>query len=173
MGYEIEPAAVADAESLSVLATQVWLDTYAVRGVRADYATHVLREYAPGAFRAALAAEDTRLILCREGEFLLGYVRLLLAPEPRGEGCGTAEIGTLYVQPAQKGRGIGGALLDAALEVARQAGHDRVFLTAFAGNHAAAGFYLARGWRFWGDWTFHLEGEAVPNHVYCIDTGRG
>lgn len=69
----------------------------------------------------------------------------------------TGYVWALFVIDAAQGRGHGTALLDAALERLREAGHRQAFLTT-GRDTRAAGFYQARGWRRTGE---DLRGEAV------------
>ena len=69
----------------------------------------------------------------------------------------TGYVWALFVIDAAHGRGIGTALLAAALERMREAGHRQAFLNTGAGTRAE-GFYAARGWRAMGR---DLRGEVV------------
>lgn len=74
----------------------------------------------------------------------------LLAQDHRGDVIGTArllpsgQIGRMAVLPERRGFGIGRALLDAAVDAARDRGEQEVFLNAQA---HALGFYEAAGFR--------------------------
>lgn len=61
---------------------------------------------------------------------------------------------TAAVLPGHRGRGVGGALLDAVVEVAARSGVDRLSLSVEDGNHAAA-LYASRGFV-----TVGREGDA-------------
>lgn len=69
----------------------------------------------------------------------------------------TGYVWALFVIENAQGQGHGRALLEAALERLRFAGHRQAFLTTGAGSRAAA-FYRARGWRSMGH---DLRGEEV------------
>jgi ribosomal protein S18 acetylase RimI-like enzyme len=58
---------------------------------------------------------------------------------------GTAEIPAIYVDPDHMRRGIGAALLEAALRSLELGGWGRVTLWVFAGNDAARAFYTRFG----------------------------
>ena len=59
----------------------------------------------------------------------------------------TAEITILAITPEARGRGIGRALLDAAVKALRTAGIDRVWLVTTNDNLAALRLYQRAGWR--------------------------
>jgi ribosomal-protein-alanine N-acetyltransferase len=69
-----------------------------------------------------------------------GLILLLIQP-PDGE------VLTLAVMPGRRRRGIATALLDRALELARQAGASRLLLEVAADNGPALGFYRRHGFR--------------------------
>ena len=60
---------------------------------------------------------------------------------------GAVHLEQLSVHPAHGRRGIGGALLDATVEAAREHGADRVTLLTYADVPWNAPFYARHGWR--------------------------
>jgi GNAT superfamily N-acetyltransferase len=69
----------------------------------------------------------------------------------------TGYVWALFVIDGAQGRGHGTALLDAAMERLRQAGHRQAFLTTGAGTKAE-GFYRSKGWQSQG---LSMQGEVV------------
>lgn len=69
----------------------------------------------------------------------------------------TALIWALFLDAGHEGRGIGRALLDAALAELTAAGHRQAWLTTGAGTRAER-FYRAHGWRDMGR---ELDGQIV------------
>jgi hypothetical protein len=97
------------------------------------------------------AASDGASVLfgAFDGERLVGMTGLVRekARKRRHRGC----IVAVYVRVADRGRGIGGRLLDAALEHARTLnGVEVVYLSTSAGNEPALRAYASRGFRVWG-----------------------
>lgn len=97
------------------------------------------------AFRDALSHSRIYFACVREPRGLesdacpvLGYVVAWFAG---GEG----EIANLAVDPDVRGRGVGSALLDAALEEARRQGAAQVFLEVRSSNLRARQLYESRG----------------------------
>jgi GNAT superfamily N-acetyltransferase len=56
------------------------------------------------------------------------------------------ELRAIYVDPPAQGAGVGTALLDAAVEALRDAGHREAFLWTFEANGLARAFYERHGW---------------------------
>jgi GNAT superfamily N-acetyltransferase len=155
-----------DALCLSVLAMQVFCDTYCPEGIRPTVAREVLGTYSVAAFDAALARADTRVWVAERAGHLVGFAQITLgaaheaAPAER-----PAELLRLYVQEPFTGAGLGTRLLAAAERLAGEAGADRLWLTPWVHNHRALAFYARRGYQDLGLTWFQFEGESHANRV--------
>jgi GNAT superfamily N-acetyltransferase len=76
--------------------------------------------------------------------FLAGRVR---SQPPYFGGQPAGFLSELFVEEAQRGRGVAGALLDASVEWFAARGVVRVELQALVGNPSAREFYRRRGWK--------------------------
>jgi ribosomal-protein-alanine N-acetyltransferase len=100
-------------------------------------------------FKEAWSAEDIAAILSTPGGYAIA-AREEGEPAARGfilarANAGEAEILTLAVDPVHRRRGLGRALVDAALAAAITANAEAVFLEVAADNAAAIGLYEAAG----------------------------
>jgi ribosomal protein S18 acetylase RimI-like enzyme len=77
--------------------------------------------------------------------------------KPADDAQGTGDITYLAVAPEHADRGIGGALLVAAVEEMRRRGYARGRLRVAVTNGNARGFYDHNGWRDTGERMFHEE----------------
>jgi GNAT superfamily N-acetyltransferase len=100
-----------------------------------------------------LVAED-------EGGEMLGFAGCGESRDP-GAAPETGEVRTLFVAAGHWGRGVGGALMAAALTDLAERGHTEATVWSFAANERANAFYEAHG--------FTRDGaertEAVWAHV--------
>ena len=162
----LRPAQAADALCLSVLAIQVFLDTYATEGIRPTVAREVLSTYATTAFDAALAARDTVIVVAERQAHLVGFAQVTLGAAHEQAPAGRpAELLRLYVQEPFTGRHLGTRLLQAAEQAALRAGMQVMWLTPWVHNHRALAFYARRGFTDHGATWFRFEGEAHENRV--------
>lgn len=92
--------------------------------------------------RGLLAAGDTEVLLAGDGPDGLALLRFRQGLWGAGLECHLAE---LYVVPALRGRGIGRALLDAAMELARGRGADHMDLGTSVDDVAARALYESAG----------------------------
>jgi ribosomal protein S18 acetylase RimI-like enzyme len=156
-----------DALVIGVLATQVFLDTYATAGVRPALAREVLAHFSTEAINALLAQPQTRFVLAEREGHLLGFVQLgfgarhaLVVAEP------AAEVQRLYVQARFNGQGVGKALIGAAAARAVAAGARALWLTAWVGNAHALAWYRRQGWQERGSTDYVFENERFENRVF-------
>ncbi|MBW8843625.1 MAG: GNAT family N-acetyltransferase [Burkholderiales bacterium] len=173
--FSLRPARLDDAATLSALAIQVFLDTYAAEGVRPDLAREALREYAVDAFDARLREPARRFVLAERGTGLLGFAELTLTDQAAPAGGVTgSELIRLYVQPAAQGSGLGRQLIRAAETVAAEAGLPALWLTAWDGNHRALAFYARQGYADVGATSYSFEGNRYGNRVLArgLDPNR-
>jgi diamine N-acetyltransferase len=157
-----------DALSLSVLATQVFLDTYATQGVRPAVAREARQLLSEEAFAALLADPRRGLLIAELADHLLGFAQLthgqthaLLPSEARA-----TELNRLYVQRPFLGKGIGKELLARAEALATGEGAEILWLTAWTGNTHALRFYEAQGYQDVGGSVYTFEEDSYETRVF-------
>jgi len=156
----------ADALCVGVLAMQVFLDTYATEGIRADLAREALSCYSPDAFAPRLADRDVSFVLAETQGHLIGFAELHHASACPADARARVELVRLYVQQPFQREGIGAQLMKHAERRARTAGADALWLTAWCGNERALVFYPAMGYEDVGPTEHVIEGRAYPNRVF-------
>jgi ribosomal protein S18 acetylase RimI-like enzyme len=92
--------------------------------------------------RELLAGGDTVVLLAGEGPDGLAVLRFRPSIWSRGFECYLAE---LYVAPARRGRGLGRALMNEAIELARREGADYMDLNTSETDVAARALYESLG----------------------------
>lgn len=162
--FRIRRGRAADANRLAVLATQVWLHTYATDGVSDVVAGYVLSELTPARYLQSLNDPATRVFVAEDDENLLGLAVVRFGVPCPTEAPSAAELQTLYVQAHCMGRGVGKSLLQAAEAGAREQSESALWLTVNAGNARALAFYAHQGYARVGTAYFVL-GERHENHV--------
>ncbi|HTO71993.1 MAG TPA: ribosomal protein S18-alanine N-acetyltransferase [Myxococcota bacterium] len=122
-----------------------------LRAARADDAAAIARlaadalpeAWTAAAYRAALARPTGVALVAEEGARLVGFALALRADDE-------AELHSIAVETRLRRRGLGRALLDAALDTLRAAGARNVSLEVRSGNAAALALYAACGFRAQG-----------------------
>ncbi len=161
-----------DALCLGVLATQVFLDTYATDGIRTSLALEARICLSTEATAAALAADGTTFIVAERAGHLIGFVHVALdSSHPQVETLRPAEVSRLYVLERFARTGIGTALLAHAEAYAAASGATTLWLTAWVRNTRALAFYVRRGYRESGSTPYIFEEEVFENRLFVKELG--
>lgn len=141
----IEAATVADADVLADLNRHV-------QGLHVDGAPHLFKrpvhDEVVAQFKAWLGEENASAFIAYQGKRPVGYVLAFVRERPDNpitRAWRALVIDQISVEPAWKGKGVGRALVEAALEVAREAAVDEVQATTWAFNDQAQAFFRALG----------------------------
>ncbi|MCP5283784.1 MAG: GNAT family N-acetyltransferase [Burkholderiaceae bacterium] len=165
---QIREATYDDPLCLSVLAMQVFLDTYATQGIRPAIAREVLSGYSEAVFRGAVTDEMARIHVAEVSGHLVGFAHVTLGAQHELSPPGNqSELLRLYVQEPFVGQGIGTMLLAQAEAAAAQGGSTVLWLTPWVHNHRALQFYKRRGYEDYGLTQFVFEGESHDNRLYA------
>ena len=155
-----------DALCLSVLAMQVFLDTYATEGIRPEIAREVLSSYSQAVFAKAISAEESRITVAERNGHLIGFAQVTFSANHSLAPAGAqAELLRLYVQESFTGAKVGTALLAEAESIACLGGATVLWLTPWVHNQRALAFYSRRGYTDFGLTYFTFEGESHENRV--------
>ena len=162
---DYRPGRPTDAMCVGVLATQVFLDTYATDGIRPDLALEVTSVCSPQAFSRRLMDPGLRFVLAEVDGHLVAFAELAIGSACPGPVGAAIEIVRLYVQRGFQRRGIGAALSRHAESIAAAGGAASVWLTAWSGNAQALAFYRALGYRDVGATTYAIADRAYENRI--------
>jgi len=163
---ELRRAVAEDSLCLSVLAMQVFLDTYATEGIRPALAREVLSSYSQANFSQAIADPRAQVVVAQNKGHMVGFAHVTLFAHHELAPSGVqAELLRLYVQEPFTGVKVGTKLLAEAENLAASAGATVMWLTPWVHNHRALAFYARRGYRDCGLTCFTFEGESHENRL--------
>ena len=98
-------------------------------------------------------------LIARRGDRLIGHALVVPSDLP-----GVAEY-AVFLDQSERGKGMGVELTRAAVELAREAGFTRLWLTVEPGNRAAVRAYERAGFRFRPATIFSPEAEMMLDLV--------
>lgn len=101
-----------------------------------------------------------KILLARQQGRVVGMVNLLFTIST-AEGGRVAWLEDMVLYPCARGKGLGGALLDAAIALAKAQGCSRITLLTDDGNDAAQSFYQSRGFAPSAMRTFRLQWPKI------------
>lgn len=119
----------------------------------------VAEEIAGPEFHHRLAAEDAELIGFCKLRSSSWYANHSAAHNP-------IALGQLYTAPKRTGEGIGAALMEWAIDHARDQGHDAIQLSVYSENFGAQRFYRRYGFKKIADITFEVGKQVDHEFLY-------
>jgi RimJ/RimL family protein N-acetyltransferase len=114
-------------------------------------------------------AASVVLVATRDGAGAIGYLRLE-TPYAILSGAHVRQINGLAVDPSAQRQGVARALLQGAVQLAREEGARKLSLRVFAGNAPARALYAAAGFEIEGvlQREFLVEGEWVDDVLMAL-----
>ncbi len=133
-----------------------------------DLAAFIGEVHDPVTVAAEIAGNECTHCLVEIDGALIAYCKLRYPSKHADHSAlrSPLELSQLYAAAGYTGAGIGGALMEWALGVARAGGHDAVLLSVYAGNHGAQRFYQRYGFAKIADITFRVGEQLDPEYLY-------
>ncbi len=165
----LRPATPADLPALSRLAMDSFVAKFGALYSAEDLASFLNENLCEAAFAADLANVNRLIHLAeRDGE-LLAFAKISLVcgfPE-YARGQRAMELKQLYAAAAATGMGIGGQLMDWAMDQFALSGADEVQLSVYSENYGAHRFYARYGFAKVADITFKVGEQLDPEFLYA------
>jgi len=154
---EIRQATREDAEMIADMSRRTFYETFAHQNTPEDIALYMDKQFTRESLMAEVGTPGNTFLVAWLDEQPVGYVRLLehAPPSEIGEGTGI-EIVRLYAEQSVIGKGIGRALMQSSIDLAREKGLQWIWLGVWEHNHRAIAFYTKWGFEKFGDHPFIL-----------------
>ena len=165
----LRPATPADLPALSQLAIDSFIAKFGPLYSPQDLAAFLGENLSEAAFAGDLANPDRLIQLAEADGELLAFCKLSFGcgfPD-HARGQRVMELKQLYAAAAATGQGIGGKLMDWAMDTLTARGADEVQLSVYAGNHDAHRFYARYGFAKVADITFKVGEQLDPEFLYA------
>ncbi|WP_116090896.1 GNAT family N-acetyltransferase [Sphingomonas crusticola] len=164
-GWAVRRAGPDDAAALALVGGATFLETFAGLLDGAAIVAHCAREHKEAAYRAYLAGGAAAwLAETDEGRAPIGFA-LVAQPALPGAQPGDLELKRIYTLSRFHGRGLGKALIDAALTHARDQAAARLLLGVYKGNDRALAFYARHGFVPIAERMFDVGGKSYADQV--------
>ena len=159
MGVQVTDAAAADAADLAEVAAATFPLACPPSALPDDIAAFIDTHLCEQRFAGYLADPERRVLAARDGGRIIGYAILI-----RPAGATGVELSKFYLLPGHHGSGAASALMHAAVDVAADAGAERIWLGVNRQNERARRFYRKHGFEVTGTRTFEL-GASIEHDV--------
>jgi diamine N-acetyltransferase len=152
----IRLAAIADAETLSKLSAQTFYEAFAASNTKEDMEKHLLEYYSQEKLAMELADELVVFMLAYYNGELAGYVKVSehARPEEEKELEAPIELERIYSLQQTIGKGVGSALMQAAIDYAKAKQKKTLWLGVFQQNELAISFYKKWGFEIYSEHIF-------------------
>ena len=155
-----------EADALRTLAVETFWTAFGHLNTPENMEIYCAKTFGAEALRRQLETPGTSFwFLYADGE-LAGYVKLN-TDDAQTEDIGKSalEIERIYVAAAYQGQGLGGYLIEQAVETARVMGKDSIWLGVWEHNTRAIRFYGAHGFRQCGAHAFFLGDDRQTDII--------
>lgn len=162
----IRMATVADAEMLTELAWRTFYDAFAPMNSPENLEAYMKTNFNLQVFSAQLSDPRATFLIAEIESTAIAFAKLFKGQVPDCVGGITpVEIERFYVDQKFHGKGIAHRLMEACYDIARQSGHNTVYLGVWENNHRAIAFYRKCGFEFVGSHVFQLGTETQKDFL--------
>jgi ribosomal protein S18 acetylase RimI-like enzyme len=169
-GFSIRVATPDDASALAIAASTFFRDTFGAANRPEDMEDYLAHAFSETRQRAELTESSTRVLIAAASDAeIVGYVHVRLGARPAADSSAppgrSAEIARLYADRRWHGRGLGAALMAAAVATAAQWGAELLWLAVWEQNPRAIAFYVKEGFVDIGRQEFQLGADRQRDRV--------
>ncbi len=163
--YELRRAGAGDAGALAAIGARTFIETFGHLYDPADLDAFLAEKHSVATNERLLADPAFALWLLEAGREPVGYAvagpcRLPAPNMPETAG----ELARLYVSKEAQGGGLGGRLLEEALDWMRARFHP-IYLSVYAENHGAQRLYARHGFRKIHEYEYMVGAHADPEWI--------
>ncbi|MES2371386.1 MAG: GNAT family N-acetyltransferase [Bacteroidota bacterium] len=157
---EIRPATIHDAELIADISRETFYETYVAYNTKADMDKFMSEQFSKEKLIAQVGVEGNLFLLAYENEALAGYVFLRDERHPQIPEENAVEICRFYARSSFIGRGVGKAMMQAAVAHALAANKTFIWLIVWQQNERALQFYTSFGFEIFAEQDFILGDDV-------------
>jgi diamine N-acetyltransferase len=157
----IKEATTGDAGLIADLSRQTFYDSFAADNTPENIDKFMNEQFTREKLMEEVGAPGNTFLLAYVGDEVVAYTRLRETASPLLMENGPAiEIARIYAIQNSIGKGVGSALMQQCLEIARQKNARVIWLGVWEKNYKAIAFYTKWGFEKFGDHVFMLGNDA-------------
>lgn len=169
----VRDARAADAAALSGMASAAFVEAYGGTSPEHDLLRHVDAHFSEAAILAAMQEPEVAYLLAEDDDGIGGLAKLRDSDLPELVPAAPAlEVQQIYVATEYQRRGIGGLLMDAAVEEARRRGVIGIWLSVWRRADWAVSFYRKFGFEPLGEVPFMLADTRYTDYLMWLPLDR-
>jgi diamine N-acetyltransferase len=142
----IRDTTIADAQLIADLSRKTFYDTFAPDNSKEDMDKFLNEQFTKGKLMLEVGRAGNIFLLAYCDDQLAGYVKLREGKKPSSLGnVAAVEIARLYAVQSMIGKGVGSALMQRSIDIARQKNAKTIWLSVWEKNPRAIRFYKQWG----------------------------
>lgn len=166
----VGPVPVGELELLAEIGRRTFVETFAADNDPHEFAAYVNRAFSIDRLREEYLVEGSTFYFARIGEKPCGYLKLNRGRAQTERVAGeTLEIERIYVDHGYQGAGVGKAMFEFALDIARNQALDAVWLGVWERNPKAIRFYERQGFVAFGEHNFTIGSDVQRDIMMRFD----
>ena len=163
MNLFIRHAHVNDATLIADISHQTFYDTFAANNTKENIDKFLNDQFTKGKLMLEVGAPENIFLLAYFNNEVAGYVKLRDGKKPDELRIENAlEIARIYSLADKIGKGVGKALMQASIDMAKEKNKHLIWLGVWEKNRRAIDFYIKWGFEKFGEQEF-LLGNDVQN----------
>ena len=161
MSIIIRYATAADAENIARLSRQTFYDTFAAFNTKEDMDKFMNESFSMQKLMTEAGAPENIFLAAFIDDELVGYAKLSESKNPMElEDAEAIEIGRIYAVQKTIGLGVGKALMQACIGIAKEKNKQLIWLGVWERNQRAISFYSKFGFEKFGEHDFVLGNDV-------------
>ncbi len=166
-------AGAADADALSAAGRRLFVQAYGNYSRADDLESHVEKYFGRDGVASELQNSDVSYTIAFDADAIAGFIKIRRGAAPAAVPVADAiEVQQLYVDAEWQRKGVGRALMDRAVAVARQEGRAGLWLSVWREAGWATAFYEAYGFRKSGAAEFWLGRTCFVDDLMWLPLNR-
>jgi len=166
---QITPFLSSEADLLADISRSTFSETFAPANTREDMAIFMEQQFTSEQLKAEMGKPGYLHLLASYNGAPAGYLFLKQHSHQLLQETLALEISRIYCLQAFQGKGVGKAMMDYALQYAKENGLPTVWLGVWKENAKALAFYTSFGFRIFGETDFILGNDLQKDWLMSRD----
>ena len=165
----IKQATRKDAALIADVSRKAFYDTFAAYNTAEDMDKFMTEQFSRQKLMDEVEAEGNIFLLAYSNEEVAGYARLCESPDLIDKKA--IEIARIYAVQDSIGKGVGSALMQHCIGIAKERGKQVIWLGVWEKNQRAIDFYIKWGFEKFGEHPFMLGNDAQTDWLMKLVVG--
>lgn len=162
----IREATHEDAALLAVLGARTFHDAFATQNNPDDLAAYMATAFTTDKMRTELQEPSACFFLAELAQQPVGYTKLRAVKSPECiPDARPLEVERIYVDQHIIGKGVGAALMQAAIDAGKKQGYKTIWLGVWKENQTAISFYQKWGYDIVGEHEFIVGKDVQHDYI--------